>query len=385
MKRQSRGPGSVENRVRLGIENWRTESGGDWRAATPSMRVQAFSGSQKFVDLSLGDEYEFYDWASLTKIVFTMSSVMWGDEVNLHPEDRLSDWLPEVAWPTEPGRTLRVRHLLTHSAGLSWWKPFFKTVGELPSKDPELRWSAHYALVVREARRLAKRRALYPQASVYSDLDFFFMGEILRRARLESLISQWSRVADRLQLHQTGFHALRRQDVESGSFFARAPRRRKQTAPTEFCTWRGRRLRAEVHDENTAALGGIAPHAGLFGPIDDLASYGKHLRHLVRGESGSPWPKSVSKQFLRRRVPLRSGDWALGFMMPSRPTSSAGRYFSRSSIGHTGFTGTSLWYDPLKDLLVLILSNRVAYGREPNAFAKLRPFVHDLVVEAVSN
>jgi CubicO group peptidase (beta-lactamase class C family) len=108
------------------------------------------------------------------------------------------------------------------------------------------------------------------------------------------------------------------------------------------------------------------------------------LRRLVRGESSSLWPVETAGEFVRRGIPARQGDWALGFMMPSRPTSTAGRYFSRASLGHTGFTGTSLWYDPRADLLVTLLSNRVAYGREPNLFAKLRPAVHDLIYRAVS-
>ncbi|HRK07214.1 MAG TPA: serine hydrolase [Pseudobdellovibrionaceae bacterium] len=380
---------SIESQVRQGILDWRSEGGEDWHAATPTLRVQAFHRGHKCVDLVLGEQFDYYDWASLTKIVFSVSSVMWASEVGLKPEDSLSDWLPEVPWSNVASaknsrRVLKLRSLLTHSAGLTWWKPFFRSVNALPSRDPELRWSAHYALVLREARRLAKRRELFPQQSVYSDLDFFFIGEILRRAWLESLSTQWARVSDRLGLLQTGFHVLRRADVEDGSFFAKDPARRRRTAPTESCPWRGRRLRGEVHDENAWALGGIAPHSGLFGPIDDLSRYGLQLRRLVRGESSSLWPVKSAGKFVRRGVPNRHGDWALGFMMPSRPTSTAGRFFSRSSVGHTGFTGTSLWYDPRADLLVALLSNRVAYGREPNLFAKLRPAVHDLIYQAVS-
>ncbi len=385
MKLQRGKPNSIENQVLNGILRWRAESGEDWQGATPSVRVQAYRKGKKCVDLSLGEEHEFYDWASLTKIVFTVSSVMWAREVGLKPEDLLADWLPEIDWPKDSKRALRVRHLLTHSAGLTWWKPFFKTVDQLKSREPELRWSTHYALVVREAQRLAKQKALFPQRSIYSDLDFFFLGEILRRAWLESLATQWSRVADRLQLHQTGFHVLRRADLEAGSFSVQDRRRRQNTAPTEVCTWRGRRLRGEVQDENAAALGGIAPHAGLFGPIGDLSLYGLELRRLMQGNSRAAWTLSSSRPFIRRQVPVHIGDWALGFMMPSRPNSTAGRFFSRSSLGHTGFTGTSLWYDPKADLLVSILSNRVAYGREPNLFAKLRPHLHDLIYQAVSN
>ena len=142
-----------------------------------------------------------------------------------------------------------------------------------------------------------------------------------------------------------------------------------------------KRLQGEVHDDNTWGLGGISSHAGLFGSIDDLAGFGLQLRAQIRGEAGARVGQATAGLFTQRAIPREAGDWALGFMMPALQGASCGRHFSERSIGHTGFTGTSLWYDPDRDLLVSILSNRVFGGRENKAFLTLRPQMHDWIVE----
>jgi CubicO group peptidase (beta-lactamase class C family) len=89
--------------------------------------------------------------------------------------------------------------------------------------------------------------------------------------------------------------------------------------------------------------------------------------------------------FTKRALPEAQGDWALGFMVPTRGDSSSGILFSSESVGHTGFTGTSIWYDPRQDLLVTLLSNRVAFGNENESFKAFRPKVHDWIVEGLKN
>ena len=92
---------------------------------------------------------------------------------------------------------------------------------------------------------------------------------------------------------------------------------------------------------------------------------------------------ATARFFTQRAIPREAGDWALGLMMPALQSASCGRHFSERSVGHTGFTGTSLWYDPERDLLVSILSNRVYGGRENKAFLALRPQIHDWIVEGL--
>lgn len=149
-------------------------------------------------------------------------------------------------------------------------------------------------------------------------------------------------------------------------------------APTENCLWRGRRIQGEVHDENACALGGISSHAGLFGKVEDVASVFLTFRSAFFNVN-HPF-HSVVRLFMQRHIPSEKGDWGLGFVLPTKGKSTSGSYFSPNSIGHTGFTGTSVWWDPDRDLLVVILSNRVYYGREKAEFAKLRPLLHDEIV-----
>jgi serine-type D-Ala-D-Ala carboxypeptidase len=360
-----------------------------WQDATPGFRLQAWQSGRLKIDVACGATSLIYDWASLTKIVFSTTSAMIEvDQGDLSLRDAVADWLPETLGEAVPKKraaefkSVLVRDLLRHSAGMTWWKPFFKTISAKAPRDHEEAWALLSDLVAKDVRarltngEIAKARK---GPAVYSDLDFFLLGEILRRSSLMSLPEQYARVQDRLGLDHTYFHALAKADVQSGVILAGD--RRPDAAATERDPWRGRILKSEVHDENAASLKGIAPHAGLFGPIEDLSRYGLQLRKLARGER-SKLPASAAT-FLKRSVPRARGDWALGFMMPTLGSASCGPRFSRESLGHTGFTGTSLWYDPKLDLLVTVLSNRVHPTRANSRFVRLRPALHTFVVNAL--
>jgi CubicO group peptidase (beta-lactamase class C family) len=159
--------------------------------------------------------------------------------------------------------------------------------------------------------------------------------------------------------------------------------KKEHYAPTEECPWRHRLLQGEVHDENTWSLGGVSSHAGLFGTIEDLGWYVLHIRSQMMGIARYEIRQKTALLFSKRGVDEGKGDWALGFMMPTPGSSSCGQYFDLSSIGHTGFTGTSVWYDPKIDLAVCILSNRLVYGRENTKFKDLRPKIHNWLVEGL--
>lgn len=384
-----------ETKFLKSLEAWRhPEDGSDWRQATPGFRLQAWEKGRLKLDLACGETFDIYDWASLTKIVFSVSSAMFetdpqGDG-DLDLRDRLSYWLPEIQPESKSAArtfsSLSVRDLLTHSAGMTWWKPFYKDVAKKKPRDHEEAWGFLFDLVVKDVTarlengEIAKARK---GASVYSDLDFFLLGEVLRRSSLKTLPEQYAQVQDRLDLSRTFFHGTSKRDVEGAESngILSSQDRRDRTAPTEKDPWRKRVLKSEVHDENASALKGIAPHAGLFGPISDLSLYGLDLRKLVRGER-SRFPKSA-EIFTHRAVPRKKGDWALGFMMPTKGGASCGPKFSLESVGHTGFTGTSLWYDPKRDLLVTVLSNRVHPSRTNARFVRLRPALHTFVVDSL--
>jgi CubicO group peptidase (beta-lactamase class C family) len=150
-----------------------------------------------------------------------------------------------------------------------------------------------------------------------------------------------------------------------------------RVAPTEVDTlFRHRHLHAEVHDENAWAMGGVAGHAGLFSSARDLARFAQML--LNGGRLG---PTRILKEQTVRTFTIRQdarSSRALGWDTPA-PGSSAGELFSPESFGHTGFTGTSIWVDPVRDLFVVLLTNRVNPTRDNSRIGPLRKAVHDAV------
>jgi CubicO group peptidase (beta-lactamase class C family) len=148
-------------------------------------------------------------------------------------------------------------------------------------------------------------------------------------------------------------------------------------APTEQDPWRGRLLCGEVHDENAAALGGVAGHAGLFGSAETVLAITGAWLEGYRGNS-SMLDSGIAREFSSRQEGISGSSWALGWDTPSSPSSS-GRYFSGRSFGHLGFTGTSIWIDPEYELEVVLLSNRVHPSRNNDGIRSFRPMIHDLV------
>jgi CubicO group peptidase (beta-lactamase class C family) len=160
---------------------------------------------------------------------------------------------------------------------------------------------------------------------------------------------------------------------------------RHRIAPTERDPWRGRVLRGEVHDENAARLGGVSGHAGLFSTGPDLARFAFWLLDAYHGRRGAaapavPWP--LVRHFVHRYGEPLGSSRALGWDTPAEG-SSAGRCLSPSAFGHTGFTGTSMWIDPERELVVILLTNRVHPTRENNAIRRVRPAVAELAAAAV--
>lgn len=387
----------VEKSFLTQLDTWSHPSdGSQWQDATPGFRLQAWKNGRLRIDVACGRTSEIYDWASLTKIVFSVSSTMIEVEAgNLSLKDHIVSWLPElepslsVRDPRSPLSEIKVRDLLCHSAGMTWWKPFYKGVAAKSPRSHEEAWSVLFDLVVQDVKRRSKSGEIAKASkgpAIYSDLDFFLLGEILRRSSLKGFPAQYAVIQERLGLASTYFHALSRKDVTVDGELRPGLLWNKDrlgvTAPTEFdSSWRKRGLKSEVHDENTSSLKGIAPHAGLFGPIGDLSRYGLELRKICLGmKSNLP---ARGQSFLKRAVPRDRGDWALGFMMPTKGSASCGPRFSASSVGHTGFTGTSLWFDPKADLLVTVLSNRVHPTRLNSHFVQLRPALHTFVSEAL--
>ncbi len=332
-------------------------SEGDLSTVTPSLQIQAFHKGKLKADLKLGKKYKYYDLASLTKIFFTTLAIM---RLTEKRTGVLRTPFSKIA-PDFKAEKVNVTDLLTHTAGLEWWHPFYKELSG--PKDHQERW--------KELR--AKLKAMAPverEKAVYSDIDFLFIGVALEYFTKKDLLANWEELHKSAKLKSLHFCVNNIPKFKTELY-----------APTEACPWRNKILQGEVHDDNTWALGGVAPQAGLFGNIDDVSELVLRLRKVYRGGRDSLVKTATLKKFTSRKTPKNRGDWGLGFMLPTQGSASSGQYFSPQSFGHTGFAGTSFWYDPKKDWAVVILSNRIHPTRDNKKFVSLRPLIHDWIVE----
>lgn len=210
--------------------------------------------------------------------------------------------------------------------------------------------------------------------SLYSDLGFLLLGWVVEK-KGKMALDRYSR--------ENIFGPL---FLEKKIFFERLSSggKVKNCVPTEFCNWRRKTVCGEVDDENAYCLDGVAGQAGLFGNTDGLLSILTMLLDAwrQRREPGIFTGEKL-RQFLQRQDLPAGSTWALGFDTPSAANSSSGQYLSSSSVGHLGFTGTSFWIDPERELVVILLTNRVHPDRQNTRIRQFRPLFHDRVVEAL--
>ena len=356
-----------------------------------------------------------FDFASLTKLFTATACLRMHDAGLLNLDRPVATFVPEFAGPryigpiedpitkeagpppapwrnyTKPidAGAVTFRQLLTHTSGLPAGRNLWAGAGGAPERPGALHRSE---LMRRQRAGLAAittgNFAFPPGATLlYSDLGLILLGAALARCAADPTVAETIRnwVTD---------------PIWQGAHFNPSCVIVGQVAPTEFCAWRKRRLHGEVHDENAAGLGGVAGHAGLFGTAADLARLGN--LYLAGGEgllkratvqasvavqvevaeAGAPILEPVpTGGVLTMTQGIRRG---LGWQLHSDPDPSCSAAFGPRSFGHTGFTGGSLWCDPDRDLVVVLLTNRVYHGRNQTAIDQLRPAVHAEVVAALS-
>jgi CubicO group peptidase (beta-lactamase class C family) len=285
------------------------------------------------------DAHTIYDLASLTKVLATAALIAGEFSTGrMRLNDRVRRWID--AWTGEDRQIVTVQDLLEHASGLPGHRPYYKS----------RRGRAAFELVICE-----EPLAYGPRAeSIYSDPGFMLLGFAIENAAGRPLDAQFDAWRER----ELGAGVELRFNPDVAWF--------DRIAPTEDRAG-GEERRGEVHDENTEALGGVAAHAGLFGTA---AAVGACARWWMR----SP---ALAQFATKSRVPGSSRALAWDTMLP---TSSCGTRLSASAIGHTGFTGTSLWIDPVKDLYVAILSNRVHPTRNNEGIRDVRRALHDAIV-----
>jgi CubicO group peptidase (beta-lactamase class C family) len=280
-----------------------------------------------------------YDLASLTKVLATTALV--ADELasgRMRLNDRVRHWIP--SWTGEDRQTVTVQDLLEHCSGLPAHRPYWQ----------QRRGRASFELAISEEPLDYLPRT----QSEYSDPGFILLGFAIEHAATAPL--------DQL------FAAWRQRELRDVAELTFVPPTewRGRTAPTED-TPGGLERRGEVHDENCEALAGVAGHAGLFGTaaaVGACARWWLASRHLATFARKSATPGSSR---------------ALGWDT-MLPTSSCGTRLSAQAIGHTGFTGTSLWIDPEQDVYVAVLSNRVHPTRTGDGIQETRRALHDAVI-----
>jgi len=316
-----------------------------------------------------------FDLASLTKPLATATSVMLlvrDGAVGL--DDPVSKHLPSFAERDKDAVT--VRHLLTHSSGLKPLRKFYDELLDRERKKGE-RWIGSPAAKEFVVERVMRSGLVHEpgKAAVYGDLDFIALGALVESVSRRSLGEFCQeRIFGPLEMNDTFF--VRLGDSEAGLPDAL----RRRIAATENCAWRNRVLWGEVHDPNASVMGGAAGHAGLFSSADDVMKFALTLLDVWHGRS-DVWPRELLREFTTRQGLPEGSDWALGWDTPTQGASSSGRYFARDSVGHLGFTGTSLWIDLEAEAVVILLTNRCHQVAKFSRF-ELRPIVHDLVREA---
>ena len=291
-----------------------------------------------------------FDLASLTKVLAaTTAAMICADRKLFSINDKIAKYIPAFAQNGKENVT--IKNLLMHNSGLPAYKKFYALYS-----DPQQVLDDIYST-----------KPAYPPGTktIYSDLGMITLGKVIEKVTGKSLDVFCNEVIFK--------------PLEMGDTYYNPPKLlRRRIAPTEFDHyWRHRLLTGEVHDETASLLNGVSGHAGLFSTAGDISKVLQMLLQKGTYEGKKIVDSSTVKLFLTRQQNGR----ALGWDMKSPSGSSAGSLFSSNSYGHTGFTGTSVWTDPVRKLFVVFLTNRVYPTRENNKLIKIRPKLHDEIIK----
>ncbi len=314
-----------------------------------------------------------FDLASVTKLFTTAAFMTLVEQGKVSVDDPVRNVLPEFSGvrPIQPyenpldwGKTVSVtdqpgmvdadkvifRNLLVHNSGLPAWRAF----KDQPDAQAALRLALDTFFSYPTSERI-----------VYSDVGLILLGEAVSRLTGSPL-------------NETIYQRVTKPLGLSAHFQPAAPLQSPQNiAPTEFCKWRGRRIIGEVHDESAWRLGGIAGHAGMFAHARDVAAFGQSFL------DASLLQRETITEMTRLQVEFNSVRRGLGFALWSPDPEASSNPFSPSTFGHTGFTGTCVWIDPQRNLVVALLTDDVYGGREGRGIADLRVKVHHAIVESI--
>ncbi len=299
-----------------------------------------------------------FDLASLTKPIFAAAALRLVARGVLALEARPEQFVSDARGTHAGGVSLE--QLLTHRSGLAAWGGLYLDVPHDLGTTAARRW------IFGEACRRTDESAA--GRSLYSDLGYIVAGEMVSRASgrdLDELLAAEVLAPLGMNDHHLCYAAALPAD--------RLGELQRKAATTERDDWRGRLLRGEVHDENCYALGGVSGHAGMFGTARGVATFARGYLDASLGR-GPFLPKVLTDRAL---APRPGGTHRLGWDVKAGPESAAGKRASSKTFGHLGFTGTSVWCDPERDLVVVLLTNRVCPSRANEKIKGFRPAFYD--------
>jgi CubicO group peptidase (beta-lactamase class C family) len=293
-----------------------------------------------------------FDLASLTKPIVTATVVM-----NLVSNRALALDEPIARamgeWRGADRSGVTVRDLLEHASGLA---------ARLVDAPPGSRREFEHEICTMQLEYMPRTQ------SIYSDLGFILLGFLAADRGQSTLDAQFAQLVE---------------PIAPALVFTLSADDRRRAAPTMALDQdirRGRELKGEVHDNYAAALGGVAGHAGLFGPAAAVGAFARAVLRAARGDSSSPPLTPAMVRLFTRPSSVPGSSRALGWDT-MRPTSSCGTHMSSSAFGHVGFTGTSLWIDPDRDRYFVLLTNRAFTGASLDVMRDVRRAFHDALAD----
>ena len=304
----------------------------------------------------------FFDLASLTKPLATSLAIL---VLITQGKISLTDTLGELLGRTVPGLASKItlRNLLNHSSGLPAHIPYYLNINI--EKDSDYRDKLTSLIINEKISEIG--------SSCYSDLGFILLGFIVEiYSGLNLAVFFEKEISKPLGL-------------QNKILFRPKDRGISEFADSENCPWRKKIIRGEVHDQNSWAIGGISGQAGLFASAETVWFI---LDKLMAVEKNRYSFENIDSDLLLMAMQKdgNSGSsWGLGFDTPSLGKSSAGQYISTNSCGHLGFTGTSFWLDFNKEIIIILLTNRINSRLDQKKIKEFRPLFHDLVFKTISD
>lgn len=319
-----------------------------------------------------------FDLSSLTKCLATTPAfLLLVRDRRVRIDDRVTRFFHNFGVHGKGAATFR--HLLTHSSGLAAHRPYYREIARLERRGrPNFVASSGAKEWVYEQIQRERPEARPGERVIYSDLGFMLLGQTVETVSGLPL----DRFCRERIFAPLGLRALSFIDLSQVRARRVAPIDR-MIAATQRCPWRKRVLCGEVGDENAFAMGGVAGHAGLFGSARDVDALASALERGLSGEGGLLPPELTREMWTVDRS-VAGSTRTLGWDTPAPSGSAAGSRMSARTVGHLGFTGTSLWMDLERGVHVVLLTNRGHPDRDNDRIREWRPRIHDAVMEALA-